>query len=117
MLQRFDQNDGFGREECCNSWCGSLYAQRAEDCFVLLNMAKQSPKQTYTGKKDASTWAREEKRKSLDKKVTSMLKHDYQSGNKTEDGNLSVSTTITVVPPSLGKCPAVSPGPYLVPAD
>jgi hypothetical protein len=43
MLQKFDQN-GFGKEECCNSWHGSLYAQRADDCFVLLNKAKQSPK-------------------------------------------------------------------------
>jgi hypothetical protein len=62
-------------------------------------------------------WARQEKRKLLGKKVTSMLKHNYQSGNEAEDGNLSVSTTITIVPPSLGKRPAVSPAPYLVPVD
>jgi hypothetical protein len=77
----------------------------------------RAPKQTYTRKKDANTFAREEKRKLLDKKVTSMLKHDYQSRNEAEDGNLSVSTTITIVPPSLGKRPSVSPEPYLVPAD
>jgi hypothetical protein len=93
-----------------------LYAQRADDCFVLLNKAKRAPKQTYTQKKDVSTWAREEKRKSLDKKVTLMLKHDYQSRNEAEDGSLSISTTITIVPLSLGKCPAASPKPYLIPA-
>jgi hypothetical protein len=74
----------------------------------------RAPRRTYTQKKDASTWAREEKRKLLGKKVTSMLKHDYQSGNKAEDRNLSVSTTITTAPLSLGKRPAFSPAP---PAD
>jgi hypothetical protein len=88
--------------------------------IALYSSTRQSraPKWTYTGKKDVSTRAREEKRKLLDKKITSMLKHDYQSGNEAEDGNnLSVSTTITIVPPVLGKHPAVSPGPYLVPVD
>jgi hypothetical protein len=75
--------------------------------IALYSSTRQSraPKRRYTRKKDASTWAREEKRKSLDKKVTSMLKHDYQSGNKAEDGNLSIITIITIVPLSLGKRP------------
>jgi hypothetical protein len=88
--------------------------------FYSSTRQSRKPEPPSTRKKNGNTGAKEEKRKSLDKKVMvdkiSTLNHDYQSANGAKDCN-SVCTTITVVPPSFGKRPVGQPDRDLVPVE